>query len=238
MARAKRTGRAEARRRNREMARAELGDASGLEDSAGTAGAGNATAARAARPQRPGIRAAFRESFRPLDLRADIDALPQLLRHRSVLVPAALTLLSAALFLAIGPAGTPDPSTTAGGTRQLPIEQILVTFLAQYFVSTPPVGAVFLAGFLAPRAGWLTGLIAGVVAAICLTALVVIGNSSGALSNDEVSGFAFVAFTLSPSAGVVFGGAAAWYRRFLQLTNPNRNRPAPSKSQRPNARRR
>lgn len=236
MARAKRTGRAEARRRNREMARTgALGDGNGPDR---PDDGGPVTSARAARPQRPGIRAAFRESFRPLDLRADINALPQLLRHRSVLVPAALTLLSAALFLAIGPAGTPDPSTTAGGTTELPIEQILVTFLAQYFVSTPPVGAVFLAGFLAPRAGWLTGLIAGLVAAICLTALVVIGNSSGALSDDEVSGFAFVAFTLSPAAGIVFGGAAAWYRRFLQLTNPNRNRPAPSKSQRPNARRR
>ena len=234
MARAKRTGRADARRRNREMARTGTqADEADLD-----APAGAAATARTMRPQRPGIRAAFRESFRPLDVRGDVLAIPWLLRHRSVLVPAGLTLASSALFLALGPAGSPDPSATTGGTRDLPIEQILVTFLAQYFVSTPPVGAVFLAGFLAPRAGWLTGLIAGLVAAICLTALIIVGNSSGALTNDEVAGFAFVAFTLSPSAGVVFGGAAAWYRRFLQLTNPNRNRPAPGKASRTSARRR
>jgi hypothetical protein len=234
LARAKRTGRAEARRRNREMARTGTqADEADLD-----APAGAAASARTMRPQRPGIRAAFRESFRPLDVRGDINAIPSLLRHRSVLVPAGLTLASSALFLALGPGGSPDPSATTGGTTDLPLEQILVTFLAQYFVSTPPVGAVFLAGFLAPRAGWLTGLIAGLVAAICLTALIIVGNASGALTNDDVAGFAFVAFTLSPSAGVVFGGAAAWYRRFLQLTNPNRNRPAPGRASRTNARRR
>lgn len=234
MARAKRTHRADVRRRNRELAR------TGTEPiEAGADERAPAAAARNARPQRPGIRAAFKESFRPLDIRADLEALPRLLRHRSILVPAAATLGSTALFMAVGPAGSLESVSAGGGTADLPIDQIIVTFLAQYFVSTPPVGAVFLAGFLAPRAGWLTGLVAGLVAAICLSFLVIVGNSSGAVSSDRLGEFVSVAFTLSPAAGIVFGAAAAWYRRFLQLTNPNRNRAQPTgKASRTNVRRR
>lgn len=236
MARAKRTGRAEARRRNREMARiGAAGDEAGLDDPAGGS-AGGSAAGRPARPARPGIRAAFRESFRPLDLRGDIALLPRLIVHRSVLVPVALTIGSAWLFIVIGPKVLAQPSDGAA-TASLPIEQIIVTFLVQYFVSTPPVGAVFLAGFLAPRAGWLTGLIAGVVAAAVITVMITSGRL-GDLEPADVTGLVTTAFLLSPSAGVVFGGAAAWYRRFLQLTNPNRGRPAPTKASRSNARRR
>ncbi|MEK6720122.1 MAG: hypothetical protein AABZ33_05555 [Chloroflexota bacterium] len=232
MARAKRTDRAEARRRNREAARtgAEV-DAAGQADERSTAASSRSTA-----PQRPGIRAAFRESFRPLNIREDLAALPRLIVHRSVFVPIAFTVGTAVLFLAIGPSGSPTPATP--GTVQVPIEQIIATFLFQYFVATPPVGAVFLAGFLAPRAGWLTGLIAGIVAATTLTVMMLSGKF-GALPASQASELAVVAFLLSPSAGVVFGGAAAWYRRFLMLTNPNRNRrPQPGKASRTSSRRR
>ncbi len=228
MARAKRTARAEARRRNRAMARS--GDV-GEESQAGQ----DATSERRPQPPvRPGIRAAFRESFRPLDLRADVLSLPTLVRHRSVLVPAAFTFGSMGLYLAIGPSGPPDPT---GGTRDLPIDQIIATFLVQYFVATPPVGAVFLAGFLAPRAGWLTGLVAGVIATVALTILLVAGNTAGNLGRDEIISVVGMAFFLSPSSGVVFGGLAAWYRRFLMLTNPNR-RAQTGRQSRPNQRRR
>ncbi len=232
MARAKRTDRAAARRRNREASRSgtEMGDPRD-EEHAETSGT-----ARAARPQRPGIRAAFRESFRPLDLRGDIALLPRLIVHRSVLVPVALTIGSAWLFVILGPPALAQPSDGAA-TADLPIEQIIVTFLVQYFVSTPPVGAVFLAGFLAPRAGWLTGLVAGVVAAGVMSVLITSGRL-GTIEPADASGLVTTAFLLSPAAGIVFGGAAAWYRRFLMLTNPNRNRPAAGKASRTNARRR
>ena len=41
-----------------------------------------------------------------------------------------------------------------------------------YFVQTPAIGGVFIAGFLAPRASWLLGVIVGLVAAVCYSFLV------------------------------------------------------------------
>ena len=37
------------------------------------------------------------------------------------------------------------------------------------------------------------------------------------------------AFVLSPVLGGLFAAGAAWYRRFLQLSNPNRGRRAAAK---------
>ena len=45
---------------------------------------------------------------------------------------------------------------------------------------------------------------------------------------QEIIGSAFV---LSPALGMVFASAAAWYRRFLSLSNPNRGRRGPAKAQ-------
>ena len=41
-----------------------------------------------------------------------------------------------------------------------------------YFIQTPAIGGVFIAGFLAPRASWLLGVVVGLVAAICYAILV------------------------------------------------------------------
>jgi hypothetical protein len=40
------------------------------------------------------------------------------------------------------------------------------------------------------------------------------------------------ALATSPLSGVFFGAAAAWYRRFLRLANPNRSRQTTRQSQR------
>ena len=48
---------------------------------------------------------------------------------------------------------------------------VLSQFAFQYFVVTPAIGGVFIAGFLAPRASWLLGVIVGLVSAICYTIL-------------------------------------------------------------------
>src|SRR6185503_16686537 len=105
------------------------------------------SSAPAGPPPRPSIVAAFRGSFRPLDVRADIRALPAItLRSKSVWVPVLLTVISAAALVA------------------LPTE-VIAALLFQYFVFTPPVASIFLAGFLAPRASYLTGAIAGLAGA-------------------------------------------------------------------------
>ena len=95
MPRAKRTAtaRAEARRRYRATHNApdefdELDElADGDEPTAATAAAATATksqprkatTAASANPPRPGIATAFRQAFKPVDLRGDIQALPMLL---------------------------------------------------------------------------------------------------------------------------------------------------------------
>jgi hypothetical protein len=215
VARAKSTARAEARRRHR----AEQGLASDPIEDADLASDGlatrPATATAAKSPvtpnQRMSIGQAFRLSFRPLDLRGDLRALPWIALHTKALwVPLALVLGSTALFM-----------VTRG-------EDVLSrVFLFPYFIQTPAIGGVFIAGFLAPRASWLLGIIVGVVAAACysllvLTVLADVATAAPAqgLTQEVVSS----SFVLSPLLGSLFAAAAAWYRRFLAYSNPNRGR--------------
>jgi hypothetical protein len=281
VARAKRTDRAEARRRYRAQLAAESGgeeldpaEAGAAEPSRDTRGPTRTpprrpAAAPAQAPARPGIASAFRAAFRPANLREDLAALPQLLRHRSVWLPALITIGTTAVFL-----------TTGGADR-------ISLILAQYFIAPPPIGGIFLAGFLAPRASYLTGGFAGLVGAICFAILVTtstsgaVGSPGGPATSPSPSAIASQgastspaasasaaasvspvpsaagspqasptpsgtggavtpqervetiagAFILSPLTGAFFGAAAAWYRRFLNLANPNRGarRPPPGR---------
>ncbi len=211
MARAKRTARAEARRRHR----TELGltdeplDANESTDTSSTAPRDRGASGQ---PARIGIAAAFRQAFRPLDLPGDIRALPAIaFRTKALLVPIALTLLSVVLYIVMRPEGRTD----IGG--------ILTVFMYQYFLQTPAIGGVFIAGFLAPRASWLLGVIVGLVSAACYSFLG-LGGYIGIAGNANVRDVIIAAFIVSPIMGAVFASAAAWYRRFLQLSNPNRGR--------------
>jgi hypothetical protein len=49
--------------------------------------------------------------------------------------------------------------------------------------------------------------------------------------NQFVSENVSAAFVVSPVSGILFGAAIAWYRRFLNLANPNRGvrRPPPAR---------
>jgi len=252
VARAKRTNRAEARRRYRatlaedpdylEAEDAALDAADGEEVTASRIrprAAPTAPAQRAAAPAapaqraaaRPGLASAFRSSFHPLDVRADLRGLPSLIRHRSVLLPVLLTLASAGFYAAV------TPQIPAGGAKvEGTIPQVIASLLFQYFVWSPPVGSIFLAGFMAPRASYLTGAIAGLAGAVSF-ALVVSGRIGPFVQLDDVGLNQYVASALvvSPLAGVFFGGAAGWYRRFLTLANPNR---AAQAAGRPNDRQR
>jgi hypothetical protein len=167
-----------------------------------------------------GFGAAFRESFRPIDLRGDIRALPSIAIHSKALwLPLLLTLVATIAF-----------SITLGN-------DIVTRFGFAYFVQTPALGGVFIAGFLAPRAAWLLGLIVGLFSALCysflvlsvFSAILATANTQGATTTTS-SEIITSALTLSPVVGAVFAAAAAWYRRFLALSNPNRGRqPAPAK---------
>jgi len=158
---------------------------------------------------RMGIGAALRSSFHPLRLRDDIAALPSLVTHRSLWLPVLVTIVSTVAVVATGG------------------KDVVTPFLFAYFVQTPALGGAFLAGFLAPRASWLLGAIVGVVAAagyVAVAALVPGAISTTAPTSSEVGGVAVGAFIATPIMGALFASLAAWYRRFLTLTNPNRGR--------------
>ena len=217
MARAKRTARADARRRYR-------ADQGLIEADTTEAPPDRPTAAAAiARPTTPpsarrSIGAAFRESFRPLDVRSDLRALPSLIPNKALWLPVLLTLASTVIFAAVRPVTSQD------------VLSLVAAFLFQYFIVTPGIGAVFLAGFMAPRASWLLGVIVGLVSASCYSFLGLAGliplapGAPAPVARDVV----LAAFGLSPVLGALFASAAAWYRRFLMLSNPNRGRPRPS----------
>ncbi len=217
MARAKRTVRADARRRYR----VEQGlapdqwvdqdeEAASTDPAARASAAGGSTArpVAGAQPARVGILDAFRRSFRPLDVRGDLAALPGIALHNKALwIPLALTLISTVAFY-----------ITQGN-------DIVTRFVFAYFIQTPAIGGVFLAGFLAPRASWLLGVIVGLVSAACyafliltiFSAVVAAAPTPGLAQDVILSGF-----VLSPVLGALFASAAAWYRRFLAMSNPNR----------------
>lgn len=232
MARAKRTHRAEARRRYRsEQALGVPGDAVGLDEppppKAKDARSGSTGTAGASTTPRAGVGNAFRAAFRPLDLRSDLRALPRLIRHRALWIPVAITLATTVLFIVIQPEGRSD------------ILGVVTVFLYQYFIVTPAIGGVFIAGFLAPRASWLYGIMVGIVAAACYSFLVLRGSIGLAPTADtqQLAGDVILAsFLLSPLVGAFFASTAAWYRRFLYLSNPNRGRARSSNPARPDGR--
>ena len=219
MARAKRTDRAEARRRYRatlledpDLTEDDLESADAADADTGPAPRNRnreaATASSGPRP-RPSVLGALRAAFRPTDFRADIAALPQLLRHRSFLIPLAMIIGAAAVI-----AGT-------GGTE--PISAAL----SPYFLAPPPVAPVFLAGFLAPRASYLIGGILGFVASVAI--IVVLSTpalqqtvTGAATANFLQPDIIAQSFFISIVGGAFYAAAAAWYKRFLALANPAR----------------
>jgi hypothetical protein len=216
VARAKRTHRAEARRRYRSEQALTDQTADTELDGPETAAPPASRQAPAHTPARPSIGNAFRTAFRPLDARADLRALPRLVRDKALWVPVILTLVSTALFIVVRPEGRTD----AIG--------VLTVFLYQYFVVTPAIGGVFIAGFLAKRASWLYGILVGLLAAACYSLLVLrgfVGTAPTTETQNLARDVVLASFTLSPIVGAFFASTAAWYRRFLYLSNPNRGRP-------------
>ena len=214
MARAKRTHRAEARRRYRaQLAESdgdELGDGIGG-DAPDAPASSSAAAARAGAPAtppppaRPSLVYAFRTSFRQANVREDIAYVPTLvLGTKAVWLPVLLSAASAVALVAFG----------------LNTMTILVF---QYFAYILPVGALFLAGFLAPRASYLAGLIVGAAATVVLGVTLAAGVLGTELDSEALGpNILLNGFVTSTIGGALVASAAAWYKRFLRLANPNR----------------
>ena len=222
MARAKRTDRTEARRRHR----AQL---AGLDDSESTtrpdsAGSSSKSVAPAAPLKRPSITAAFRGAMRPLDIRGDLGALPQVLTNWGFLAALAVTAVAAGWFVIAYNDAMAGVATTAPVSE---LEAVVGGNSIPYFVATmamqpPPAIGAFLIGFAAKRGSWLGGLIYGIV--VTIVAILILQLPAGRLlsGNGPADAVIIGHAAWSPLGAALFASAAAWYRRFLDLSNPNR----------------
>jgi hypothetical protein len=203
VARAKRTDRADARRRYRATQAdvpdgdldAEDGDAAGAADAATPAGrqSGNRGQSRSNagspppnRPERPSFTGSFRAAARPFNIKSDLAYIPDLVLHtRAVWIPAALALAATVLtVLSNGP-------------------NTLIALLVQLFLYPPTIAGAFLAGILAPRATYMAGGIAGLIGSILFVILVLAApNNLVALAGGSTA-------TGSPSPSVAASGSAA-----------------------------
>jgi len=212
VARAKQTGRAEARRRYRQ-ATAQTAETDGAEldfgerrPDATPARPGQAKRGEAQPAGRPGFIGAFRQSYRAPHVREDLLALPTLLRTRGFLAAVGLVILGAGVVLAF-------PNYT--GSR----------FAWELLVwPGSALAPQLVAGFFAPRASYLLGLLVGILQGIVFTIfLTTFADRLGtALPPDQVGSLLSVSFLTGPISGALFAAAAAWYRRFLALSSPAR----------------
>jgi hypothetical protein len=212
VARAKHTGRSEARRRYRQATTQDTG-IEGLEDDApAERERERPEPARTARqPQqagaRPGLTSAFRAAYHPANVREDLAALPRLVRHWSFFVP--ILMIVAGAFVAF---------TFWNFTGGQLAWQVLV-FPGSGF-GLPQL----VTGFFAPRAsymlGFLVSLVQGVVATIFILQLS--SRLGTPFPSDQIPGLLTQSFLAGPVSGTLFAAAAAWYRRFLALSGPRR----------------
>ena len=232
MARAKQTARSEARRRYRQAAAQsaepeanELGDAAQPNTIAGKPSArpnDRPKAPAATASARPGFLSAFRSAYHPANIREDLRALPKVVTHWSFLV-ALLMVLAGAAAKVIQPGYT--------GTEA-----------AWQLLSLPgsALAPQLVAGFFAPRASYLLGLLIGLEQGIVfiLLANTIAVQLGTPIPSDQVGNLFILSFVTGPISGTLFSAAAAWYRRFLQLSSPRRQTPAKGATQKRTAARR
>lgn len=228
MARSKRLNRAEARRRYR-AAQAATGE-EGLDEALDEAPSASGRGARPGRqpapaPRRMGFMETFRAASRPLDLRGDLAYLPRLLLNpRAVWLPIALIAVGFAVRLA-----TPDD------------DQGIPFLVFQLLAYSPPVLPAFVAGFFAPRASYLAGLVVGIVGTLAFATLALSRPEllvpPAEIPESEATAFVISSLLVSGSVTALYSTAAAWYRRFLAISSAAR-RQMQGGRQKPAARRR
>lgn len=215
MARAKQTGRSEARRRYRQANAPIDADGEGelleSEEVEPERRAANAAPARATDTRPPsgrvGFTAAFRLAYHPPHIRDDLRTLPSTLRSRGFL---------AAVLMVIG-----------GGVvwYAFPVYSGSITAWELLVLPGSALAPQLVAGFFAPRASYLLGFAVGLVQPVVYLAVnssarvqeayVARGVSIPGITVDQVA----LAFVNSLIMGALFAAMAAWYRRFLALSS-------------------
>lgn len=210
MARAKHTGRAEARRRYR-LEHSPAVEADDIETTpedsvpAGSAARPRAKPAQTA-PARPGFMAAFRGAYHPANFREDLAQWRVLLRSRALLAGIGLVFAGAIAAFAF-----------PGYTGSAFAWELLV-------LPGSALAPQLVAGFFAPRASYLLGFVVGLVQGIVFTAsLTVFAARLGTpVPADQMTNLLTLSFVTGPISGTLFASASAWYRRFLALSSPRR----------------
>ncbi len=239
MARAKMTERAEARRRYRaylqeqqEQAAAENAQGTGdlAPASPATAKASRTTPDQVVRPgQKVGIFSAFKLATRPVHYLDDLRYAPTLILKTNAIWPSALFSIVALAF----------------GLTRTDYNDSSIGFLVTFALPMMPLIQPMFAGFLAPRATWLAGLISGIVSGLCLEILIiwwVTGHIANLPANQSLSATQFLSSTVEVfltgmTFGAVLGAASGWYKRFLTLASPAPARTQRSASKKPAPRR-
>ena len=210
MARAKRTQRADARRRYRQTLTADP-EALELDEAPDVAASPAGPSARRAGPTptpgRPmGFTDAMRVAWHQPHIREDIAALPSLLLTRWFLIPLALVVVGIV------------------GIIFFPTNYVSGLFF-QLMVLPPAMAPVFIVGFFAKRASYLLGFIIALVDVIGYTAFVYIvvpTLAPGTTPTQSAQDLILSAFAVGPLSGIFFASGAAWYRRFLSLSSRQR----------------
>jgi hypothetical protein len=200
VARAKRTDRADARRRYRQTIGA---DPDGFEADDTPVETPRDSRRSAPPVERPSITAAFRNAYRRANIREDIGFLPSLLTSRSFVIAIALIVFGTAA-IAVAP------------------DNFLTVLSFQALVIPPAMAPIFIVGFFARRASYLLGLIVSIVDVVAYAIFVfAIAPAVAATAPDPArqQELVYSAISVGPLSGIFFAAAAAWYRRFLALSN-------------------
>ena len=216
MARAKQTGRSEARRRYRQsMAPIDTDGESEVvepgDDSERERPTAKAAPARPAADRQPsgrlGFGASFRLAYHPPNIREDIRTLPTTLRSRGFLAAVLMVIVGGVVWYLY------------------PVYSGSITAWELLVLPGSALAPQLVAGFFAPRASYLLGLVVGLVQPVVYLlvnssprvqeAYLARGVDIPGITVDQVA----LAFFNSVLMGGLFAAMAAWYRRFLALSS-------------------
>jgi hypothetical protein len=215
LARAKQTGRSEARRKYRQSMAPEVDGEGELLDPGDDAEperpSGKAAPARAAENRPPsgrlGFGASFRLAYHPPNIREDIRTLPTTLRSRGFLAAVLMVIAGGVVWYAY------------------PVYSGSITAWELLVLPGSALAPQLVAGFFAPRASYLLGLVVGLIQPVVYLvvnssprvqeAYLARGVNIPGITVDEVA----LAFFNSVLMGGLFAAMAAWYRRFLALSS-------------------
>jgi len=223
VARAKRTERADARRRYR-VATEGAPDSNATVEAPAVPAAAVPRDRRDRRPsgsapgappaQRPSFLTSLRAAAGPVDIRGDLRAFPSVVLHsKAALIPGVVIVGTTAAMLI--------PSLAANQ---------LVVLAGNVILQPPPMIIAFLAGMLAPRGAWLFGGLAGLASGIAYILVVTINTDvlvtplgfTYVVAAEQKLAYAQNVLITAPVFGIAVGAFAGFYRRFLNMSAPQR----------------